>query len=311
MDCTEESTPHPEVRIYSSTFEGGEVMQQFEADDPMHLQTTGEQRDMLYPVRTEGVYTVPTNPWPRDPEKEERDTTGARKRKPVYRRQGPGNRWDQYGESSSAASKEAHIASEQVSMESNWGPWPPSEPASRDKRPAQPYRLQKANKSDGQWSRWASDIRQSQPDQWSSRSSRWHSSASGERSRNQAAPEWEGSKWSTPTRRTLVGSEYDTDQEWQLRSMRYGDGWAYDSTHGHYKRAKPTQTDPEDDRIADPSLPMGSKSKTYDPRKMAASGRERIVAKSGRIHPHHQVIHLKPALQLIVLEAFMKRKATQ
>ena len=44
-------------------------------------------------------------------------------------------------------------------MESNWGPWPPSEPASRDKRPAQPYRLQKANKSDGQWSRWASDIR--------------------------------------------------------------------------------------------------------------------------------------------------------
>ena len=49
--------------------------------------------------------------------------------------------------------------------------------------------------------------------------------------------------------------------------MRYGDGWAYDSTHSHYKRAKPTQTDPEDDSIADPSLPMGSTSKTYDPRK--------------------------------------------
>ena len=31
-------------------------MQQFEADDPMDLQTTGVQRDMLYPVRTEGVY---------------------------------------------------------------------------------------------------------------------------------------------------------------------------------------------------------------------------------------------------------------
>ena len=30
---------------------------------------------------------------------------------------------------------------------------------------------------------------------------------------------------------------------------------------------KPTQTDPEDDRNADPSLPLGSKSKTYDPRK--------------------------------------------
>ena len=101
-----------------------------------------------------------------------RDVAGVQKRKPVYRRQG--NRWDQYGESSSAASSEAHITSEQVNNESKWGPWPPSEPASRDKRTAQPYRLQKANKSDGQW---ASDIRQSQPDQWSSSSSRWHSSA--------------------------------------------------------------------------------------------------------------------------------------
>ena len=179
----------------------------------------------------------------------------------------PGNRWNQYGESSSAASSEAQIASEQVNMELNWGPWPPSEPANRDKRPSQPYRLQKANKSDGQWSRWASDLRQSQPDQWSSSSSRWHSSAGGERSWNQVSPEWEGSKWSTPTRRTLTGSEYETDQEWQLRGMRDGNGWAYDSTHSHYKRAKPTHTDPEDDRTADPSLPIGSTSKTYDPRK--------------------------------------------
>ena len=89
MDCAEESTPHPEARVYSSTYDGGEVMQQFEADDPMDLQTTGVQRDVLYPVRTEGVYAVPTNPWPRDPEKKERDTTGVQKRKPyVHRRQG-------------------------------------------------------------------------------------------------------------------------------------------------------------------------------------------------------------------------------
>ena len=46
-------------------------------------------------------------------------------------------------------------------------------------------------------------------------------------------------------------------KEWQMRSMRYGDGWAYDSTRSHYKRAKPTETDAEDDRNADPSLPMG------------------------------------------------------
>ena len=39
----------------------------------MELQTTGMQRDMVYPVRAEGDYAVPTNGWPRDPEKEERE----------------------------------------------------------------------------------------------------------------------------------------------------------------------------------------------------------------------------------------------
>ena len=77
---------------------------------------------------------------------------------------------------------QAHIASEQVSMESRWGPWPLSEPANKDRQPAHSFRLQKANKSDGPWSRWASDIRQSQS----------------ERSWNQGSAEWEGSKWSTP-----------------------------------------------------------------------------------------------------------------
>ena len=128
-----------------------------------------------------------------------------------------------------------------------------------------PCRLQKAKQSDCQGSRWASDIRQSQPDQWSSSSSRCIRLPAAKRSWNQVSPEWER-------------SEYDTDQEWQLRSMRDGNGWAYDSTHSHYKRAKPTQTDPEDDRTADPSLPSGSTSKTYGPRKDAASGRERTVA---------------------------------
>ena len=81
MERAEESTPHQEARIYSSIFEGGEVMQQFEADDPMELQTAGVQRDMLYPVRSEGDHTVLVNPWPRDPEKEERDVAGVQKRK--------------------------------------------------------------------------------------------------------------------------------------------------------------------------------------------------------------------------------------
>ena len=33
-----------------------------------------------------------------------------------------------------------------------------------------------------------------------------------------------------------------------------------------YKRAKPTHTDPEDDRYVDPTLPSGSTSKTCNPR---------------------------------------------
>ena len=132
-------------------------------------------------------------------------------------------------------------------------------------------RLQKANKSDGQWSTWASDVRQSQPDQWSSTSSRWQSSAGDDRSWK-GVSDWEGSKWSTPTRGTLVGSEYDSDQEWHLRSMRYGNGWAYDSTQSHYKRAKPTHQRPTTQE------------------RLAISGRERTVAKDGYIHPHHQDI---------------------
>ena len=48
--------------------------------------------------------------------------------------------------------------------------------------------------------------------------------------------------------------------------MKYGEGWAHDFSRSHYKRAKPTGTDPEDDRKADPTLPIGSTSKTYDPR---------------------------------------------
>ena len=73
------------------------------------------QHDVRYPVRAEGTYSVPTNPWPRDQEKEKHETMGI-----VYRRGNPMSikgkvtRWDQYGESSSAASSEAHIMSEQV-----------------------------------------------------------------------------------------------------------------------------------------------------------------------------------------------------
>ena len=65
-----------------------------------------------------------------------------------------------------------------------------------------------------------------------------------------------------PTKWTLRGSDYDMDKEWHSRYKKYGEGWAYDTSSSRYKRAKPTGTDPEDDRRADPPLPIGSTSKT-------------------------------------------------
>ena len=65
----------------------------------------------------------------------------------------------------------------------------------------------------------------------------------------------------------MKGSEYESDGDWQLQNMCYGEGWACDPTQSHSKRAKPTYTDTEDDRMTDSSLPIGSTSKTYDPEK--------------------------------------------
>ena len=71
---------------------------------------------------------------------------------------------------------------------------------------------------------------------------------------------------SAHTARNLSGSGYDTDKDWRARTMRYGEGWAHDPTYSHYKRAKPNYTDPEEDMKVDPSMPVGSTSKTYNPR---------------------------------------------
>ena len=193
MECAVESTPHEETRLYSSILEGGNLMQKFEENKSQDIPADDDEgRDWVCPIRSERKYVASTNPWPRDEQKEARHIAGAQKRKPyTHRRQG--NQWDQYGESSSAASSEAHITSDNVHSESTWGPY---ESAHKDKRAAQPYPLQKANKSDGQWSRWASDIRQSQPDQWSSSSKR-HSSASDDGSWKKVS-DWEGSQWSAP-----------------------------------------------------------------------------------------------------------------
>ena len=210
------------------------------------------------PTRAHGEFATTSNPWLRKEEQEAKEVSEMQKRKPgLARRQG-----NQYGESSSASPSEAHgMSDNSVVTESTWGPW---EAATKSQRAAQPYRLQKANRGDGLWSRWASDARQSQPDQWSDSSAKWVSSAGDDSSWKQAS-EWEGSQWSAPTKWALKDSDYDMDREWHSRYKKYGGGWAYDSSQSHYKRAKPTGTDPEDDRRADPTLPIGSTSKTYDP----------------------------------------------
>ena len=121
MECAIEATPHEETCIYTSVLEGGNLMQKFKDDELQDTAVDGDgQRVQDYPIRAEGKYVAVQTPWPRDEEKEASDIARATKRKPyTHRRQG--HQWDQYGESSSAASSEAHIASDYVHSESTWG----------------------------------------------------------------------------------------------------------------------------------------------------------------------------------------------
>ena len=97
MACTVEATPHPDARIYQSTYEGGEVMQEFEVEN---ADETKDQKQQGMAVRSEGAYSCLVNPWPRNLDAE---AHLMQKTKPTHKRQGQGNRWDQlYGESSSA-----------------------------------------------------------------------------------------------------------------------------------------------------------------------------------------------------------------
>ena len=64
--------------------------------------------------------------------------------------------------------------------------------------------------------------------------------------------------WSAPTSRSncLTGPDYSTDREWYESRTRYTSGWANDSSYWFQsERAKPTRTDPEDNRQTDPAMP--------------------------------------------------------
>ena len=278
MDCSVESTPHEEAYIYASAYDGGELLKQF--GEPAQID---EKEEVT--TRAHGEFANTSNPWQRKDDQEAKEVTEMQRRKPgPVRRQG--NRWDQYGESSSASPSETHGMSDNSGVtESTWGPW---EAATKLQRAAQPYRLQKANRSDGLWSRWANDARQSLPDQWSESSAKWMSSAGDDSSWRQTS-EWEGSSWTAPTKWTLKGSDYDMDREWHSRYRKYGEGWAYDSSQSRYKRAKPTGTDPEDDRRADPTLPMGPRQRRMIHRMTTPCGKGGIAISIGSKLPHQEI----------------------
>ena len=321
MECSVESTPHEEARIYSSAYDGGRLLAEFE--ETGREMAEGEGIDEV-PTRSQGVYANTHNPWPRDEEKEAKAAAEVHKRKPCPTRR-QGNRWDQYGESSSGASSEAHgLSDSSMYTESTWGPY---ESVSKSQRAAQPYRLQKANKSDGQWSRWASDVRQSQPDQWSDSSAKWVSSA-GDDSSWKRASEWEGSQWSSPTKWTLKGSDYDIDREWHSRNMRYGEGWAYDSSEATTRGRSQQELilrmiEKKIQRCLWVPRPRRMTQKETTP-----CGRERIAIRTGGSLPHREIngspdydkietyqvwqeMLQKPALHLTALRASMRELETQ
>ena len=131
MECSVESTPHEDACIYSSTYDGGELLKQF--GEPAQIL---EKEDA--PTRSHGEFANTFNPWPRKEDLEAKDVMEIQKRTPGNARR-QGNRWDQYGESSSASPSETHgMSDSSLTMESPWGPW---EAATKSQRAAQPYRL--------------------------------------------------------------------------------------------------------------------------------------------------------------------------
>ena len=95
MDCSVESTPHEDACIYASTYDGGELLKQF--GEPAQ---TLEKEDV--PTRSHGEFATTHNPWQRKEELEAKEVMEMQKRTPGNPRR-QGNRWDQYGESSSAS----------------------------------------------------------------------------------------------------------------------------------------------------------------------------------------------------------------
>ena len=75
MECSVESTPHEDACVYSSTYDGGELLKQF--GEPAQTLATEQ-----VPTRSHGVFANTFNPWPRQEELEARDVMEIQKRTP-------------------------------------------------------------------------------------------------------------------------------------------------------------------------------------------------------------------------------------
>ena len=72
----------------------------------------------------------------------------------------------------------------------------------------------------------------------------------------------------------LAGPDHNADHEWSETT-----GWANYPSWSQSKRAKPTYTDPEDDRRVDRAMPSGSTSKTWNQPRIMTSGQTTILLK--------------------------------
>ena len=142
------------------------------------------------------------------------------------------------------------------------------------------------------------------------------------------ASDWEGSPWSVPTKWTLKGSDYDTDREWHLRNMKYGEGWAYDPLDATTKQQSLQVQNLKMIERQSPHCPLVLRQRRMIRKVITPCGRERITASTGGTEPHQesngspdydmteiypvwQEILQRPALLPTASTVYMKVKETQ
>ena len=96
-----ESTPHAIAMIFNGTLKGLRLSPTLWKTTLCAKKQTGEEE---VPLRLTSGYHLPANPWPKTEEALTKNNAFAFANKKRYGyRQEQGNRWEQYGDSSSAA----------------------------------------------------------------------------------------------------------------------------------------------------------------------------------------------------------------